>query len=38
MLVRYGLESFGRECEDQREDQNDDGLALRPAALRLVKA
>jgi transcriptional regulator with GAF, ATPase, and Fis domain len=34
MLVRYGLESFGRE----RDDADDDGFALRPAALRLVKA
>jgi len=30
MLMRYGLESFGRE--------NDDGFALRPPGLRLVKA
>lgn len=34
MLMRYGLESFGRE----REDGDDDGFALRPAGLRLVKA
>jgi hypothetical protein len=34
MLMRYGLESFGRE----REDQNDDSFAPRPAGLRLVKA
>jgi hypothetical protein len=41
MLVRYGLESFGRECEDPREAQKDhhnDGVEPRPAALRLVKA
>jgi len=31
MLMRYGLESFGREDDDG-------GFALRPAALRLVKA
>ncbi len=30
MLMRYGLESFGRD--------DDDGFALRPAGLRLVKA
>ena len=34
MLMRYGLESFGRE----REDENDDGFVPRPAGLRLVKA
>jgi DNA-binding NtrC family response regulator len=38
MLVRYGLESFGREREDAREYEEDDGFALRPAGLRLVKA
>ena len=38
MLVRYGLESFGREREDAREYDEDDGFALRPAGLRLVKA
>jgi len=38
MLVRYGLESFGREREDAREYEDDDGFALRPAGLRLVQA
>jgi DNA-binding NtrC family response regulator len=41
MLVRYGLQSFGRDCDDPNEtqkDQYDDGVAPRPAALRLVKA
>jgi DNA-binding NtrC family response regulator len=38
MLVRYGLESFGREREDAREYEDDEGFALRPAGLRLVKA
>ena len=37
MLVRFGLESFGREREDLRDDQNDDGFAARHG-LRLVKA
>jgi hypothetical protein len=37
-VVRYGLESFGREREDAREYEDDDGFALRPAGLRLVKA
>lgn len=34
MLMRYDLEGFGRE----REDEHDDGFAPRPAGLRLVKA
>jgi transcriptional regulator of acetoin/glycerol metabolism len=37
MLARFGLESFGREREDLREDHNDDGFAARHG-LRLVKA
>ena len=36
MLMRYDLESFGR--EDRQDGENDGGFAPRPAGLRLVKA
>jgi DNA-binding NtrC family response regulator len=38
MLMRYGLESFGREHEDGRQDGNAHAFVPRPAGLRLVKA
>jgi DNA-binding NtrC family response regulator len=36
MLMRYDLESFGR--ENRQDGENDGGFAPRPAGLRLVKA